>query len=153
MSRPMRRTFSTKVSKFRTIKLTLVILLGSAFAVSGVALSQSAALRERLGLSAPPAPAVERGPSPLLGKKKINLLKMAGFDRTTSLVAATPIAPTVTATKTDTLFTDVDGDLLADPGDTLKYTVGISASGEDATGVTFTDTVDPNTAFVPGSLR
>ena len=61
-------------------------------------------------------------------------------------------APIVTASKTDALFTDVDGDLQADPGDTLKYTVTISASGEDATGVTFTDTVDPNTAFVGGSL-
>ncbi len=63
-----------------------------------------------------------------------------------------PLAPTVTATKTDALFTDVDGDTQADPGDTLKYTVNISAGGEDATGVTFTDTVDPNTAFVAGSL-
>src|SRR6185295_5434229 len=63
-----------------------------------------------------------------------------------------PVAPTVSATKTDALFTDVDGDNQADPGDTLKYTVTINASGGDATGVTFTDTVDPNTAFVPGSL-
>ena len=67
-------------------------------------------------------------------------------------VLNTVLAPTVTATKTDALFTDVDGDLQADPGDTLKYTVTISAAGEDATGVTFTDTVDPNTAFVAGSL-
>ena len=67
-------------------------------------------------------------------------------------VLNTVLAPTVTATKTDALFTDVDGDLQADPGDTLKYTVTISAAGEDATGVTFTDTVDPNTAFVGGSL-
>jgi uncharacterized repeat protein (TIGR01451 family) len=64
----------------------------------------------------------------------------------------TPLAPTVTATKTDALFTDVDGDLQADPGDTLKYTVTINSSGEDATGVTFTDTVDPNTTFVGGTL-
>ena len=62
------------------------------------------------------------------------------------------VAPTVSASKTDALFTDVDGDSQADPGDTLKYTVAISATGEDATGVTFTDTVDPNSAFVPGSL-
>lgn len=62
------------------------------------------------------------------------------------------LAPVVTASKTDALFTDVDGDLQADPGDTLKYTVTINASGEDATGVNFTDTVDPNTAFVGGSL-
>jgi hypothetical protein len=69
-----------------------------------------------------------------------------------SLAPAAPLASTVTATKTDSLFTDVDGDLQADPGDTIKYSVNISASGDDATGVTFMDTVDPNTAFVPGSL-
>src|SRR6185369_13527363 len=64
-----------------------------------------------------------------------------------------PFAPTVTATKTDSLFTDVDNDTNADPGDTLKYTVTINATGEDATGVTFTDTVDHNTTFVPGTLQ
>ncbi|HEY2964560.1 MAG TPA: Ig-like domain-containing protein, partial [Pyrinomonadaceae bacterium] len=63
-----------------------------------------------------------------------------------------PVAPTVTATKIDSLFTDVDLDGKADPGDTLKYTVVISASGEDATGVMFSDTVDPNTTFVAGTL-
>jgi uncharacterized repeat protein (TIGR01451 family) len=62
------------------------------------------------------------------------------------------VAPTVTATKTDSLFADADSDTQADPGDTIKYTVNINASGQDATGVTFTDTVDPNTTFVPGSL-
>src|SRR5262249_12976591 len=64
---------------------------------------------------------------------------------------AMPPATTVTATKVDSLFTDVDNDGKADPGDTLKYTVTISASGGDATGVTFTDTVDPNTTFVAGT--
>jgi len=62
------------------------------------------------------------------------------------------MAPVVSATKTDALITDVDIDGKADPGDTLKYTVAIGASGMDATGVTFTDTVDPNTTFVGGSL-
>src|SRR5687767_12634058 len=33
------------------------------------------------------------------------------------------VAPAVTASKTDALFTDIDGDLQADPGDILKYTV------------------------------
>lgn len=37
------------------------------------------------------------------------------------------VAPTVTASKTDALFADVDGDLQADPGDTLKYTARINA--------------------------
>src|SRR5215208_2109509 len=34
-----------------------------------------------------------------------------------------PFAPTVTASKNDTLLTDVDNDTKADPGDTLKYSV------------------------------
>jgi hypothetical protein len=63
-----------------------------------------------------------------------------------------PVAPVVTATKADSLFTDLDGDTKADPGDTLKYTVSIGASGQDATGVTFTDTVDTNTNFLAGTL-
>src|SRR5215217_633214 len=65
---------------------------------------------------------------------------------------AAMLVPTVTATKTDALFTDVDVDGKADPGDTIKYTVNIGATGEDATGVQFSDTVDPNTAFVGGTL-
>src|SRR5688572_26839478 len=66
---------------------------------------------------------------------------------------AVPFVPTVTATKTDFLQVDNDLDTKADPGDTLKYTVVIGAAGEDATGVTFSDTVDTNTAFVPGSIQ
>src|SRR5215213_2088243 len=65
---------------------------------------------------------------------------------------AAMLAPTVTATKTDALFTDVDVDGKTDPGDTIKYTVNIGATGENATGVQFSDTVDPNTAFVGGTL-
>src|SRR6185295_18533684 len=59
------------------------------------------------------------------------------------------LAPTITATKTDS-FTDADNDGKAEPGQTVKYTVNIGASGEDATGVNFTDTVDPNTTFAGG---
>src|SRR5262245_45722410 len=71
----------------------------------------------------------------------------------TNSTFTSPFTPTVTATKTDSLFTDVDGDTKADPGDTLKYAVTIHAAGEDANGVTFTDTVDPNTSFVAGTLQ
>ncbi|HEX6717855.1 MAG TPA: hypothetical protein VF088_12130, partial [Pyrinomonadaceae bacterium] len=63
-----------------------------------------------------------------------------------------PFAPTVTATKQDSLVVDGDSDGKADPGDTLRYTVSIGASGQDATGVAFNDTVDTNTALVGGSL-
>src|SRR5262249_29006815 len=63
---------------------------------------------------------------------------------------AAPLVTAITATKTDSLLTDVDMDGKADPGDTLKYTVTIGATGGDATGVRFEDTVDPNTTFAGG---
>jgi uncharacterized repeat protein (TIGR01451 family) len=63
-------------------------------------------------------------------------------------------APTiVTATKTDS-FPDPDTDGKAEPGETITYDVNVSNSGaSDAAGVNFTDTIDPNTTLVPGSLR
>ncbi len=67
--------------------------------------------------------------------------------------APAPMAPSLSATKTDAIFTDVDGDGKADPGDTLEYTVTITNGGPDpATNVQFTDMVDANTTFVPGSV-
>src|SRR6185436_5625324 len=147
-TRTMLSTF-TRTQRFLLITLAFVLALG------GVAISKSPALREKLSLSATPKPASGRQPALQAAATRIDLLRMVGVSRASrqpySLASA--LAPSVSATKTDALFTDVDGDLQADPGDTLKYTVNINASGDDATGVTFTDTVDPNTAFVPGSLR
>ncbi len=41
----------------------------------------------------------------------------------------------------------------ADPGDKIKYTVTITNIGDqEATGVTFTDTVDPNTSLDCASI-
>jgi uncharacterized repeat protein (TIGR01451 family) len=61
-------------------------------------------------------------------------------------------APMISATKSDA-FPDPDGDGRAAPGDTITYTVQIGNGGaDDATGVVFNDTVDPNTTFVPGSV-
>ncbi|MGH9962490.1 MAG: Ig-like domain-containing protein, partial [Pyrinomonadaceae bacterium] len=123
------------------------------FALGTVAISKSTALRIPL-LTRTELPVTKQPDSRASVRKEIDLLRFAGL--TGSLAEpfspASLLAPTVTASKTDALFTDVDGDNNADPGDTLKYTVNISASGEDATGVTFTDTVDPDTAFVAGSL-
>jgi uncharacterized repeat protein (TIGR01451 family) len=60
-----------------------------------------------------------------------------------------PLLPSIFATKKDTLFTDVNSNGIANPGDTIKYTVTITNSGStDATGVTFTDTPDANTTLV-----
>jgi hypothetical protein len=61
--------------------------------------------------------------------------------------------PSLTATKTDALTGDVNNDNIANPGDTLTYTVTITNSGStDATDVVFSDTPDANTTVVPGSV-
>ena len=61
-----------------------------------------------------------------------------------------PLAPFVEATKTDAIV--VRGGV-AMPGDTLRYTVVVTNSGDqDAFGVIFDSSVDPNTALVVGSV-
>jgi uncharacterized repeat protein (TIGR01451 family) len=64
-----------------------------------------------------------------------------------------PPSAVISATKTDS-FPDPNNDGQAEPGDTITYNVNVSNTGAtDATGVTFSDTIDPNTTFVPGSLK
>lgn len=81
------------------------------------------------------------------------------------LIAAVAIPGTVTfvraavgivATKTDA-FIGGDGDGQADPGETIEYTVVVTNSGtvpvtDDATGVTFNDTIDVNTTLITSSI-
>ncbi len=69
--------------------------------------------------------------------------------------ALAPEVVTVTATKTDSLFTDVNNNTLVDPGDTLQYTIVVGNSGdEDALNTLFTDiTDDTEVTVVAGSLR
>ncbi|MFL6228993.1 MAG: Ig-like domain-containing protein, partial [Pyrinomonadaceae bacterium] len=60
--------------------------------------------------------------------------------------------PIITATKRDS-FPDPNADGLADPGETITYTVQITNSGTaPATGVTLSDIIDPNTTLVPSSF-
>ena len=62
--------------------------------------------------------------------------------------------PNIAATKTDSLFADTDGDGVASPGDVLRYTITIQNTGTGtATGVVFTDTPDPNTSLMVGSVN
>src|SRR5258705_960178 len=65
---------------------------------------------------------------------------------------AGPVVPTITATKTDS-FPDPNLDGKAEPGDTITYDININNGGTDATGVSFSDTIDPNTTLVAGSLK
>jgi uncharacterized repeat protein (TIGR01451 family) len=70
-----------------------------------------------------------------------------------TLSPATPADAVISATKADS-FPDPNNDGQAEPGDTITYDVNVNNTGAvDATGVTFTDTIDPNTTLVPGSLR
>ena len=54
----------------------------------------------------------------------------------------------LTVTKRDELLIDVDGDGNADPGDTIRYTVVISNTGDqDAVAALFADTIDSSTTL------
>jgi uncharacterized repeat protein (TIGR01451 family) len=71
----------------------------------------------------------------------------------TGTAALSPVAPGLTATKVDS-FSDPDGDGKAEPGQTITYTVTIANNGaSDASGVVFSDTVDPQTTLVGGSVQ
>lgn len=69
-------------------------------------------------------------------------------------VSSVSSSPVISATKTDVLVVDNNANNDADPGDTLRYTITVEQSGTTAAaGVTFSDTLDPNTTLVAGSLR
>src|SRR5205809_3730117 len=62
---------------------------------------------------------------------------------------ASPVATTLTATKTDNLAQTA----MVNPGDTIMYTVTITNTGAtNADLVNFTDTIDANTTLVPASV-
>jgi uncharacterized repeat protein (TIGR01451 family) len=62
--------------------------------------------------------------------------------------------PRLKAIQIGTLSGDKNGNGAANPGDTLLYTVQITNTGTaDATSVVFTDTPDPNTTLVVGSVQ
>ena len=63
-------------------------------------------------------------------------------------------APTLSATKTVALRVDKNNNQQAERGDTLRYTITISNSGDmDSSDVHFSDLLAANTTFVPGSLQ
>jgi uncharacterized repeat protein (TIGR01451 family) len=76
---------------------------------------------------------------------------------TVALAAAAPLVaqiPIPLSTKTDTLIIDNDGDGVADPGDTIRYSVVYTNAGTgNATNVFFTDALDANTTLAAGSVK
>ena len=59
----------------------------------------------------------------------------------------------ITATMSDHLSADLDGDGRADAGETIRYQVTITNDGnEEVVGLRFADMLDPNSTLVPGSV-
>ncbi len=72
-----------------------------------------------------------------------------------NLGAGSALAPvSFSASMSDSLFTDVNGNTQANAGDTLKYTVTLTNnSGADKTNVNYSNTIDSHTTLVPGSVE
>ncbi len=69
-------------------------------------------------------------------------------------VARAPNAVLLHAAKRDSLQNDVNGNGLVEAGDTLRYTVVVSNTGDmPALNTLFTDTLSTDLALVPGSLQ
>ncbi|PYS77282.1 MAG: hypothetical protein DMF66_10405 [Acidobacteria bacterium] len=66
-----------------------------------------------------------------------------------------PAAGDVTATMSAAVTVDADSDGKADPGDTITYTTTLdnTTGTSDATGLTFSDTIDSHTTLVNGTLN
>ncbi len=61
-------------------------------------------------------------------------------------------AGTLAVTMSAALFTDLDNDSVADPGDTLRYSIVVAnTSGAAVTDVQLANTIDPNTTLIAGS--
>src|ERR1044072_8945692 len=132
-SRPgfIRKTLSyrknSKVSRNKPATLLIAVVALVAVAAFSVSVSRSAGW---LWKSQPGAPSTSSSSKAEPVKAATSAPASVASHRPLGPNAA-PLAGTVTASKVDSLLTDVDNDGKADPGDTLKYTVTISASGEN----------------------
>ncbi|HJQ26446.1 MAG TPA: Ig-like domain-containing protein, partial [Blastocatellia bacterium] len=91
-----------------------------------------------------------------LARRERGILLPALRARAAAAMTGSPFAPVIAATLSDALQTDNNNSGKADPGDTLMYTVTITNSGSDATGVTYTQDLSQNggnLTLVPGSVN
>ncbi|HKO45459.1 MAG TPA: Calx-beta domain-containing protein, partial [Pyrinomonadaceae bacterium] len=125
-----------------TVRFFIACLI--TFTLFTTPLASLAASRKQVAFKASPLPsAPEKSSDPAAVNSSVSNVS----------APAAMLVPTITASKVDALFTDVNGDTNVDPGDTLEYTVTIQNTGTDATGVTFTDTIDAHTTLVGGSVN
>ena len=92
-------------------------------------------------------------------EKSSSLLPAARAEAAPQPLAPPPPVSDVTATLTASLLAagggvDADNDGKADPGDTISYTAKLTSSGAGATGLSFSNPLDPHTALVttPGNV-
>ncbi len=63
------------------------------------------------------------------------------------------VGPRVSATKSDSILLDIDGDGNADPGETIRYTIIVANSGDlEALNVRLSDTPDVRSPLLVGSV-
>ncbi|MDD5313381.1 MAG: hypothetical protein PHO26_10135, partial [Dehalococcoidia bacterium] len=75
------------------------------------------------------------------------------IDDATDTYLAAAVNPDLRVTKTDLLYSDTDANLIPSPGDILQYIITMNNVGNGtANSVVFTDTPDPNTTLVAGSV-
>ena len=87
----------------------------------------------------------------VLGQAAVTLA--SGENNDTIDAGLIPQVSRLVADKVDNLQVDVNGDGIVNPSDTIRYTVTIRNIGDLAvTGVNFSDTPDPNTTLVVGSV-
>lgn len=123
------------------LKGFLALFIAFAVLTSPIASVRAAAL----GAIAPPLSKT--------GRKQLNANEKleAGLFEPLGVSPSGPPLPAITATKSDTFPVHPSGQ--AQPGDQVTYDIGVSNTGTDATNTIFTDTIDPNTTLVPGSLK
>lgn len=95
-------------------------------------------------------------PGPLANTATVTTANDADVENNTDTLTTTLFTPdaAISATKSAALAVDADSDSVISPGDTLEYTVTISNSpsaGDDATDVSFVDTIPANTTYVADS--
>ncbi len=144
----------------RLLTLSTLIVCAFSLLVVRAAYTRGGNVSRSVSLTSPTTTASQRSPSAKQVGPRIAYLPQAQPLASEWLHAfnvapsAAFFAPAVTAIKSATLAAggDVNGNTFINPGDTLTYSVTISNSGMDATGLSFSDTLDANLTLVGGSV-